>query len=73
MRLHKHCARHSLKGLKLDFDASSLHDLVELAILLAADELAMLISKLNLKSNFVMESLQNDQTKLKLYRRWHAP
>ena len=45
---------------KLDLDVGSLHDLVNLAVLLAADELAMLVSELDLETYLVMEALQTE-------------
>jgi len=34
-----------------------LHDLIDLAVLLARDELPMLVGELNLEANFVVECL----------------
>lgn len=42
---------------KLDLHICRLHDLVDFAVLLSADELAVFVGELNLKSDFVMESL----------------
>ena len=47
-----------VEGLKLDLDVGRLHDLVDLAILLAADELAVLVSELNLEAYLVMIGLR---------------
>ena len=49
-----------VEGFKLDLDICGLHDLVDFAILLPADELSMLVSELNLETNLVMEGLRPD-------------
>ena len=46
-----------VERLELDLDVGRLHNLVDLAILLAANELAMLISELDLEAYLVMEGL----------------
>lgn len=47
-----------VESLEFDFDVRSLHDLVNLPILLATDELSMLVRKLDLEANLVMERLR---------------
>ncbi|KAI3479935.1 hypothetical protein L1887_57922 [Cichorium endivia] len=46
-----------VKGLKLDANAALLHDLVDLAVLLARDEFAMLVGQRDLEANFKVEAL----------------
>ena len=46
-----------VESLKLNLHVSSLHDLVDLAVLLATNELAVLIGKLDLEANLVVEAL----------------
>ena len=46
-----------VERLELDLDVSSLHDLVDLAVLLATNELAVLVGKLDLEANLVVEAL----------------
>jgi hypothetical protein len=52
-----------IERLKLDLDACRLHDLVHLAVLLAADELLVLVRKLDLEPDFVVEALDEVQFK----------
>ena len=47
-----------IERLELDLYVRSLHDLVDLAILLAADELAVLVSELDLEAYLVMIGLR---------------
>ena len=47
-----------IEGLELDLDVGGLHDLVDLAVLFAANKLAVFVGKLNLEANFVVESLR---------------
>ena len=42
---------------ELDLHVSCLHDLVDFAVLLSADKLAVFVGELNLKTDLVMESL----------------
>lgn len=42
---------------KLDLDIGGLHDLVNFAVFLPADELTMLVGELNLEANLMMERL----------------
>ena len=44
-----------VESLELDFNVSRLHDFVDLAILFATDELAMLVGELYLDTNLVVE------------------
>ena len=46
-----------VESLKLNLHVSSLHDLVDLAVLLATNELAVLVGKLDLEANLVVEAL----------------
>ena len=46
-----------VEGLELDLHIGCLHDLVDLAVLLATNELAVLIGKLDLEANLVVEAL----------------
>ena len=46
-----------IEGLKFDLDVGSLHNLVDLAVLFAANKLAVFVSELNLEANFVVKSL----------------
>lgn len=46
-----------VERLELDFHIRGLHDLIDLAVLLAADKLAMLVGQLNLEANLVVELL----------------
>lgn len=46
-----------IKGLELNLDVGRLHNFVDLAILFATDELAVLVGKLNLEANLVMKGL----------------
>lgn len=46
-----------IEGLELDFHVRRLHDLVDFAILLPANELPVLVCKLNLEPDLVMEGL----------------
>ena len=46
-----------VEGFELDLDVRSLHDLVNLAILLAADELSVFIGQFDLEAYLVMEGL----------------
>lgn len=46
-----------VKGLELDLHVSRLHDLVDLAVLLSTNELAVLIGELDLEANLVVEAL----------------
>lgn len=46
-----------VERLELDLDVGRLHDLVELAVLLARDELAVLVGELDLGADLVVESL----------------
>jgi len=46
-----------IKRLELDLDIGCLHNFVDLAILFATDELAMLVGKLDLEANLVMKGL----------------
>ena len=57
--------RLSTKSLHL-LDTSRFHDLVELAILLARDKVTMLVSKLDLKADLVVERLDDLELKHKL-------
>ena len=50
-----------VESLKLNLHVSSLHDLVDLAVLLPADEFAVLIRELNLEANLVVEGLRCDK------------
>ena len=43
--------------LELDLDICRLHDLVNLAVLLATNELAVLIGELDLEANLMVETL----------------
>ena len=47
-----------IESLELDLDVGRLHNLVDLAILLAADELAVLVSELDLEAYLVMIGLR---------------
>ena len=47
-----------VERLELDLDVGRLHNLVDLAILLAADELAVLVSELDLEAYLVMIGLR---------------
>ena len=47
--------------LELDLDVGGLHDLVYLAVLLSAYELAMFVGEFYLEANLVMERLLVDQ------------
>ena len=47
-----------IERLEFDLDVSGLHDLVDFAVLLAANELPMFIGEFNLEANLVMEGLQ---------------
>lgn len=47
-----------VKRLELDFRVRRLHDLVDLAVLLPADELAVLVGQLKLEADFMVEGLQ---------------
>ena len=46
-----------VESLKLNLHVSSLHDLVNLAVLLATNELAVLIGELDLEANLMVETL----------------
>ena len=46
-----------VESLKLNLHVSSLHDLVDLAVLLATNELAVLIGKLDLEANLMVKAL----------------
>ena len=46
-----------VERLELDLDIRRLHNLVDLAVLLATDEFTVLIRELNLETDLVMESL----------------
>ena len=46
-----------VEGLKLDLDVSRLHDLVDLAVLLATYELAVLVCKFNLEADLMVVRL----------------
>jgi len=48
-----------VESLELDLDIGSLHDLVDFAILLPADELPVFVRELNLETNLVVEGLIN--------------
>ena len=50
-----------VEGLELDLDVGGLHDLVDLAVPLPADEFAVLIRELNLEANLVVEGLRCDK------------
>ena len=50
-----------VERLELDLDVSGLHNLVDLAVLLPADEFAVLIRELNLEANLVVEGLRCDE------------
>ena len=50
-----------VERLELDLHIGCLHDLVDLAILLPADEFAVLIRELNLEANLVVEGLRCDK------------
>lgn len=54
-----------IERLELDLDIGGLHDLVYLAILLAADELTVLVGKLNLEAYLVVESLQSSSAHIR--------
>ena len=47
-----------IERLEFDLDVSGLHDLVDFAVLLAANELPMFIGEFNLEADLVMEGLQ---------------
>ena len=47
-----------IERLELDLNVRCLHDLVDLAVLFATNELAVLIRELDLETNLVMESLR---------------
>lgn len=47
-----------IERLEFDLDVRRLHDFVDLAVLLPADELSVFVGKLNLEPNFMMESLR---------------
>ena len=47
-----------VERLEFDLDVGRLHNLVDLAILLAADELAVLVSELDLEAYLVMIGLR---------------
>ena len=47
-----------VERLELDLDVGRLHNLVDLAILLAADELAVLVSELDLEAYLVLKRLR---------------
>ena len=46
-----------IERLEFDLDVSGLHDLVNLAVLLATNELAVLIGELDLEANLMVETL----------------
>jgi len=46
-----------VERLKLDFDIGRLHDFVDLAVLLSADEVAVFVRQFNLEADLVMEVL----------------
>ena len=46
-----------IKSVELYLDIRILHDFVDFAILLATDEVTMLVRQFNLEPNFVMEGL----------------
>lgn len=46
-----------IERLELDLDVGRLHNLVELAVLLARDEFSVLVRELNLEADLVMERL----------------
>lgn len=50
-----------IEGLEFDFGVGRLHNLVDFAIFLAADEFTMFVGQLNLETDFVMERLGDDQ------------
>jgi hypothetical protein len=62
-----------IEGLELDLDVGRLHNLVDLAILFAADELAMLIGKLDLKASLVMKGLDGLGQAGKIVGETHTP
>ena len=47
-----------VERLELDLNVRRLHDLVNLAVLLTANEFAVLVRKLDLEADLVMESLK---------------
>lgn len=47
-----------VEGFKLDLDVGGFHDLVELAVLLARDELAVFVGELDLEADLVVEGLR---------------
>ena len=49
-----------IECLEFDLDVGGLHDLVDLAVLLAADELPVLVRELNLEAYLVVEGLNTD-------------
>ena len=48
-----------VEGLELDLHIGCLHDLVDLAVLLPADEFAVLVRKFDLEADLMMESLRS--------------
>ena len=52
-----------VESLNLNLHVSSLHDLVNLAVLLATDEVTMLVGQLQLESHFMMIVLRERQRK----------
>ena len=50
-----------VESLELDLDIRHLHNLVDFAILLAANELAVLVGELDLEANLMVEGLQEER------------
>jgi len=48
-----------VEGVELDLGARGLHDLVNLAVLLAADKVSVLVRQLDVKADLVVEVLCN--------------
>ena len=46
-----------IEGLELDLDVGGLHDLVDFAVLLSTDKLAVLVGELDLEADLVVEGL----------------
>jgi hypothetical protein len=55
---------------KLDLDIARLHDFVNLPVFLATDELAMLIRKLNLETDFMLINLRSQYKKRNNAEQW---
>lgn len=52
-----------VEGLEFDLDRGVGHDLVQLAVLLPADELAVLVGELELEPDFRLEGLRAEEVR----------